>query len=92
MNPSVESNNNKDDELSIYNFKSIIHFIQNNIVQIILFILVFVIIYLVDRVTHFNTMLVAIQQQQIMKDQMKKSKNAKNLKMQKITNQNNKPK
>jgi len=84
MNPSFESNNNNnnDDELSIYNFKSIIHFIQNNIVQIILFILVFVIIYLVDKVTHFNTMLVAIQQQQIMKDQMKdqmkKSKNAKN--------------
>jgi len=79
MNPSVESNNNNnDDELSIYNFKSIVHFIQNNIVQIILFILVFVIIYVVERVTHFNTMLVAIQQQQIMKDQMKKSKNTKN--------------
>jgi len=81
MNPSVESNNNNnDDELSIYNFKSIVHFIQNNIVQIILFILVFVIIYVVERVTHFNTMLVAIQKKQIMKDQMKKSKNAKNRK------------
>ena len=80
MNPSVESDNNNNNELSIYNFKSIVHFIQNNIVQIILFILVFVIIYVVDRLTHFNTMLVAIQQQQIMKDQMKKSKNAKNRK------------
>jgi len=84
MNPSVQSNNNNDDELSIYNFKSIVHFIQNNIVQIILFILVFVVIYVVDRLTHFNTMLVAIQQQKIMKEQMKqmkqmkKTKNAKN--------------
>jgi len=76
MNPSFELNN--DNDYSIYNFNSFVHFIQNNIYQILLFILVIIIIYIVDRLTHFNMMIGMIHQQKVMKDQMKHIK--KNLK------------
>ena len=76
MNSSFELNN--DNDYSIYNFNSFVHFIQNNIYQILLFILVIIIIYIVDRLTHFNMMIGMIHQQKVMKDQMKHIK--KNLK------------
>jgi hypothetical protein len=76
MNSSFELNN--DNDYSIYNLNSFVHFIQNNIYQILLFILVIIIIYIVDRLTHFNMMIGMIHQQKVMKDQMKHIK--KNLK------------
>jgi hypothetical protein len=63
-----------EEEFSIFNFNSVINFVQNNIIQLLLFGLVFVVIYLVDRVTHYNNILAAIQQQKIMKEQMKQMK------------------
>ena len=48
-----------DDEsdLSIYDFNSIINYIKNNIIQILLLILVFFIIYAVDYISNINTIL-----------------------------------
>lgn len=50
-----------DDEpdLSIYDFNSIINYIKNNFIQILLLILVFFIIYTVDYISNINTMLMA---------------------------------
>lgn len=50
-----------DDEpdLSIYDFNSIINYIRNNFVQILLLIFVFLIIYTVDYISNINTMLMA---------------------------------
>ena len=50
-----------DDEpdLSIYDFNSIINYIKNNFIQILLLLLVFFIIYLVDQISNINTMLMA---------------------------------
>ena len=46
-----------DSDLSIYDFNSIINYIKNNIIQILLLILVFLIIYTVDYISNINTML-----------------------------------
>lgn len=48
-----------DDEpdLSIYDFKSIINYIKNNFIQILLLLLVFLIIYTIDQISNINTML-----------------------------------
>jgi hypothetical protein len=48
-----------DDEsdLSIYDFNSIINYIKNNIIQILLLILVFFIIYTVDYISNINAIL-----------------------------------
>ena len=48
-----------DDEpdLSIYDFNSIINYIKNNFIQILLLLLVFFIIYLVDQISNINTMI-----------------------------------
>ena len=50
-----------DDEsdLSIYNFNSIINYIKNNFIQILLLVLVFFIIYTVDYISNINAMLMA---------------------------------
>jgi hypothetical protein len=50
-----------DDEpdLSIYDFNSIINYIKNNFIQILLLLLVFFIIYLVDQISNINTMIMA---------------------------------
>ena len=50
-----------DDEsdLSIYDFNSIINYIKNNYIQILLLFLVFLIIYAVDYISNINTMLMA---------------------------------
>ena len=48
-----------DSDLSIYDFNSIIDYIKNNIIQILLLILVFFIIYTVDYISNINTMLMA---------------------------------
>ena len=56
---------------------SITEFIQNNIIQILLLGLVFVIVYVVDRLTHFNNLIAAAQQQQMMKEHMKQMKKGK---------------
>ena len=45
----------EDNEFSIYNLKSIIIYLQENIIQIILLILVFVIIFIVDYISNVNT-------------------------------------
>jgi len=77
MSDTTENNKyekNEDDEFSIFNF------IQNNIIQLLLLGIVFFVIYAVDRITHFNNVLVAIQHEQMMKEQinfMKKGKKSK---------------
>jgi hypothetical protein len=74
---NIQKEKNNDDEFSIFNLNSVINFIQNNIIQLLLLGIVFFVIYAVDRVTHFNNILVAMQQQQIMKEQMKQMKKGK---------------
>ena len=77
MSDTTENNKNEkndDEEFSILNLNSVMNFIKNNIIQLLLLVFVFVIIYAVDRITHFNNILVAIQQQKIMKEQMKQMK------------------
>jgi Na+/H+ antiporter NhaC len=68
MNEDTESNKNEDKSINI------IDFIKNNFFQIILFILVFIIIYIVDRITFHNANLMILNQQKIMKEQMKQFK------------------
>ena len=75
MKEPIESDNYEDD-FSFYNINSLIDFVKNNVIQIFLFLLVFVIIYIVDHISNINTMLIAIQQQQAAK-MMKKSKSKK---------------
>jgi len=50
-----------DDEpdLSIYDFNSIINYIKNNFIQILLLFFVFLIIYTVDQISNINTILMA---------------------------------
>ena len=60
MKDPVES----DEDFSFYNINSILYFVKNNLIQIFLFLLVFVIIYMVDHISNINTMLLAMQQQQ----------------------------
>ena len=50
-----------DDEpdLSIYDFNSIINYIKNNFIQILLLIFVFLIIYTIDQISNLNAMLMA---------------------------------
>ena len=67
MSDTTENDKNED-EFSVF------YFVQNNIIQLLLFGLVFVVIYAVDRVTHFNNILAAMQQQQMMKEQIKQMK------------------
>lgn len=73
-----ESNEYKDydDDFSFYNMNSIIDFVKNNMIQIFLFIMVFIIIYIVDQISNINTMLLAMQQQA----ETQYEKNFKNLK------------
>ena len=47
----------QDNDFSIYNLKSIINYIRNNLLQIVLFVLVLIIIYIVDHISNINTML-----------------------------------
>ena len=47
----------QDNDFSIYNLKSIINYIRNNLVQILLFVLVLIIIYIVDHISNINAML-----------------------------------
>jgi cell division protein FtsL len=56
---------------------SITDFLQNNIIQILLLGLVFLIIYAVDQVTHLNNLIAATQQQEMMKKHMKQMKKGK---------------
>jgi hypothetical protein len=51
--------NNDESDLSIYDFNSIINYIKNNYIQLLLLILVFCIIYAVDYISNINTMLMA---------------------------------
>ena len=44
-------------ELSIYDFNSIINYIKNNFIQILLLLFVFLIIYTIDKISNINTML-----------------------------------
>lgn len=43
-----------------WNMEAIVHFIKNNIIQLLLLILVFVIIYVVDHITNLNAILYAM--------------------------------
>ena len=52
--------NPEDEELSIYNINSIIYFIKNNFIQLLLLILVFVIIYIIDYISNINAMIFAM--------------------------------
>ena len=45
------------EELSIWNIKSIIDYIKENFIQILLFISVFIIIYIVDYISNINAVL-----------------------------------
>jgi hypothetical protein len=64
-------NYNKENDLSDF---SLIDFLKNNIFQILLLTLTFVIIYIVDRITFFNNMFIHIQQQKMLKEYNKKIK------------------
>ena len=44
-------------ELSIYDFNSIINYIKNNFIQILLLLFVFLIIYTIDYISNINNML-----------------------------------
>ena len=46
-------------DLSIYDFNSIINYIKNNFIQILLLLFVFLIIYTIDQISNINTMLMA---------------------------------
>ena len=48
-------------ELSIWNLNSIIEFVKENFIQILLLILVFIIIYTVDYISNLNAVIFAIQ-------------------------------
>jgi len=45
------------EDFSFFNYHSIIHFLKNNYMQIGMFFLVFIIIYIVDHVSNINAML-----------------------------------
>jgi len=49
-------------ETSSWDYKSIIKYLMDNFTQIIMFFLVFVIIYVVDRIAHFNAMVYGASQ------------------------------
>ena len=49
-------------EISIWNLNSIINYLKDNFIQILLLILVFVIIYTVDYISNINTMIFSNQQ------------------------------
>lgn len=46
-------------DLSIYDFNSIINYIKNNFIQILLLFVVFLIVYTVDYISNINAMLMA---------------------------------
>ena len=46
-------------ELSIYDFNSIINYIKNNFIQILLLFFVFFIVYIIDQISNINAMLMA---------------------------------
>lgn len=49
----------EDNEFSIYNFNSIINYIKDNYIQLLLLCLVFFIIYIVHYITDLNTILMS---------------------------------
>jgi hypothetical protein len=49
----------EDNEFNIYNFKTIIIYLQENFIQILLIILVFFIIYIVDYISNVNAILMS---------------------------------
>ncbi len=51
--------NSDEHDLSIYDFNSIINYIKNNYIQILLLFLVFFIIYVVDYISNINNILMA---------------------------------
>jgi len=65
MNEPIDYDKYEEEEFSFFNIYSLIHFVKNNVLQIGLFLLVFVIIYLVDHITNINMMIMAIQDQQM---------------------------
>jgi len=83
MKERVESDNYEEDDFSFYNINSITIFLKNNVIQICLFIMVFIIIYIVDHISNINTMLLAIQQQQIAIQNEKNMKKYKSKKLKK---------
>ena len=83
MKEPMDYSNYEEEDFSIFNIHSLIHFAKNNVLQISLLLLVFGIIYAVDYVTYFNMMMMSMQEQQMMKEhmkQMKKGKKGKNIK------------
>ena len=46
-------------ELSIYDFNSIINYIKNNFIQILLLLFVFLIIYTIDQISNINAIIMA---------------------------------
>ena len=68
-------------ELSIYDFNSIINYIKNNFVQLLLLVFVFFIIYIVDYISNINiiimspiSMMPVIPQQQLQKIKIPKGR------------------
>lgn len=49
--------NDDEPDLSIYDFNSIINYIKNNFIQILLLLFVFLIIYTIDQISNMNTVL-----------------------------------
>jgi hypothetical protein len=64
-------NYSKENDFTVFSF---IYFVKNNIIQLLLLLLAFFIIYLVDRISFFNNMFIHIQQQKMIKQYKKKGK------------------
>ena len=64
-------NYSKENDFTVFSF---IYFVKNNIIQLLLLLLAFFIIYVVDRITFLNNMFIHIQQQKMIKQYKKKGK------------------
>ncbi len=72
-----------ENDVSIYDFNSIITYIKNNFIQFLLLFAIFFIIYTVDYISNINAMIMAqnyMNTQQLPKQQIKHSKGRKLLK------------
>ena len=67
-------NNSEENDLTEFSVFSIFDFLKNNIIQILLLLLAFVIIYVVDRINFFNNMFINIKQQKMLKEYKKQRK------------------
>jgi hypothetical protein len=68
------------EKFSFFNIHSLGYFLKNNIFQLILLFIVFIIVYVVDRITNHNMNIMALHHEKIIKEQLKQAKKHKNKK------------